>query len=176
VSLPESAHALAAELVGADVDELHVFPPGRDPRVGTFRFGWTYVHDLRGRNRRVFFYLAPKLAGSLLLGGLAALVYTRAWPSDRYADLALTVAGTGLWIDFSKDVVPYSRTSDVALALDAWCLRGWREIPARLVYLGAAVAWAVVVAHAYQRTFDTPAASAPASPPAAIVPVVNARF
>jgi hypothetical protein len=179
VTLHESTHALAAKLVGADVDELHVFPPGRDPHANTFRFGWTYVHGLRTRNDRAFFYLAPKLMNSLLLGGLAAVAYTSAWPSDRYAQVALTVAGTGLWIDFSKDVIPFSHRSDVAQALDNWCMHGWREVVARLVYAGAAAAWAIVVVHEYQRTFDapsTPAASAAASPLAAIVPLVSARF
>jgi hypothetical protein len=178
VALHESSHAVAAKLVGADVDELHVFPPGRDPHAGVFRFGWTYVHGLEGRNRRVFFYLAPKLMNSLLLGGIAALAYSSAWPHDRYADVALTVAGTGLWIDFSKDVVPFSRHSDVALALDTWCIHGWREVAARLAYAGVAAAWAVVVVHEYRRTFDAaaPATSALASPLAAVVPIIHAAF
>jgi hypothetical protein len=178
VALHESSHAVAAKLVGADVDELHVFPPGRDPRAGVFRFGWTYVHGLEGRNRRVFFYLAPKLMNSLLLGGIAALSYSNAWPHDRYADVALTVAGSGLWIDFSKDVVPFSHHSDVALALDTWCMHGWREVAARLVYAGVAAAWAVVVVREYTRTFDrsSSATSALASAPAAIVPIIHAAF
>jgi hypothetical protein len=178
VTLHESTHALAAKIVGADVDELHVFPPGRDPHSGAFRFGWTYVHGLHGHNARAFFYLAPKLMNSILLGGVAALAYTSAWPSDRYAEVALTVVGTGLWIDFSKDVIPWSQQSDIAQTLNVWCMHGWREVAARLVYAGIAAGWAVVVVHEYQRTFTTPAtATSPAaSPLAAIVPLVHIAF
>ena len=46
---------------------------------------------------------------SLLLGGFAALVFTSAWPSNKYGELALTVGATGLWVDFAKDVVVTSR-------------------------------------------------------------------
>src|SRR5204863_4968909 len=33
VALHEGSHAIAAELVGADVVDVHLFPPGRDPKV-----------------------------------------------------------------------------------------------------------------------------------------------
>ena len=154
VSLHEGSHALAAKLVGATVDTLHVFPPGRDPSTGTFRFGWTYVHGLRSRGDKVAFYIAPKLTDALLIGGFAALVFTGAWPHDRYAQLALTVLATGWWIDFSKDVVLFSRTNDVVKVFDLWCMTGWRQLPARLVYAGAVVGLGLVVARGYERTFD----------------------
>jgi hypothetical protein len=170
VSIHEGSHAIAAKLVGADVDELHLFPPGRDPHTHTFRFGWTYVHGLKSRNERAFFYIAPKITDSLLLGGFAALAFTSAWPSNRYAELALTVFGTGLWVDFSKDVVLFSKQNDIVHVLDEWCLHGWREIPSRLVYAGAVVGWGLVVAHAYRRTFTEPGTAT------AIVPVFHAAF
>ncbi len=171
VSLHEGSHALAAELVGASVDELHVFPPGRDPHTGTFRFGWTYVHGLSTRREQEFFYLAPKITDVALLGGFAALVYTGAWPHNRYGSVALTVVGTGLWVDFAKDVVLFSPTNDVTKVFDLWCMKGWRQLPARLVYAAAAVGLGFVVVRGYQRTFDRD--PAPANP---MVPVFATAF
>ena len=154
VSLHEGSHALAAAMLGATVDTLHLFPPGRDPSTGTFRFGWTYVRGLRSDGERVAFYAAPKLTDAALLGGFAALVFTGAWPHNRYGELALTVFATGLWIDFSKDVVLFAHTNDVVKVFDLWGLTGWRQLPARLAYAAAAVGLGLVVAHGYQRTFD----------------------
>jgi len=154
VSLHEGSHALAAMLVGASVDKLHLFPPGRDPSTGTFRFGWTYVHGLRSRADKIAFYIAPKVTDAALLGGFAALVYTGAWPHGRYGQLALTVFATGLWIDFSKDVVLFAATNDVVKVFDLWCMTGWRQVPARVVYAGMIVGLGLIVAHGYERTFD----------------------
>ena len=165
VSLHEGSHALAAELVGASVDSLHLFPPGRDPSTHTFRFGWTYVHGLRSRGDQVAFYIAPKLTDAALLGGFAALVFTDAWPHNRYGQLALTVLATGWWIDFSKDVVLFAGTNDVVKVFDLWCMTGWRQVPARLVYAGVSVGLGLIVAHGYERTFDRPATAPPVSLP-----------
>jgi len=82
-----------------------------------------------------------------MLGGFAALLFTGAWPHNRYGQLALTVLATGWWVDFSKDVVLFSRTNDVVKVLDLWCMTGWRQVPARLVYAGAVVGLGLVVAH-----------------------------
>lgn len=172
VTLHESSHALAAELVGAHVDELHVFPPGVDPYAHVFRFGWTYVHGLRTHAEEQLFYLAPKITDALLLGGFAALVYTGAWPQSRYGQLALTVGATGLWVDFSKDLVVFSHHDDVEKAFDNWCLHGWRQVPARLLYAGAVVGLGVIVARGYERTFSQPAPAATAL----VVPVVSGAF
>jgi hypothetical protein len=162
VSLHEGSHALAALAVGASVDQLHLFPPGRDPSTGTFRFGWTYVHGLTGKAEQLAFFLAPKLTDAALLGGFAALVYTGAWPHNRYGQLGLTVFATGLWIDFAKDVVLFAPTNDVVKAFDLWCLTGWRQLPARLLYAGAAVGLGVVVWRGYDRTFERTLHPAPA--------------
>src|SRR5262249_26077757 len=129
VSLHEGSHAIAAKIVGAEVDEVHLFPPGIDPQVHKFRFGWTYVHGLHTRGERVFFYVAPKIVDLTLLGGFAALVLTDAWPHNRYGQLALTVGATGLWVDFAKDVVLFSPVNDVSLAMTNACLTGWRQVP-----------------------------------------------
>jgi hypothetical protein len=160
VTLHEGSHALAAKLVGADVVELHVFPPGRDPR-GHWRFGWTYVRGLKTKSDKILFFIAPKITDAVLLGGLAALVFTGAWPENRYAQLGLTVFGTGLWVDFSKDVLAFRKTNDVVKVFDLWCIRGWRQVPARLLYAGLVVGAGIVVTRAYQRTFDDDGAQAP---------------
>jgi hypothetical protein len=160
VTLHEGSHALAAKLVGADVVELHVFPPGRDPK-GNWRFGWTYVRGLKTKPQRQFFYLAPKITDALLLGGFAAFAFTGAWPDNKYGALALTVFATGLWVDFSKDVLAFRKTNDVVKAFDLWCIKGWRQIPARLLYAGMIVGAGLVVARGYQRTFEDDGAQAP---------------
>jgi hypothetical protein len=174
VTLHEGSHALAAELVGATVDVLHLFPPGRDPTTNTFRFGWTYVHGLRSRGDKLAFYLAPKVTNAALLGGFAALAFTGAWPHNRYGQLALTVFATGLWIDFAKDVVLFSPTNDVTKVFGLWCMTGWRQVPARLVYAGLAVGLGVIVARGYQRTFERTLDPPPATP--LIVPLALAAF
>jgi hypothetical protein len=172
VSLHEGSHALMAKLVGATVDELHLFPPGTDPHANTFRFGWTYVHGLHTRGDKIAFYIAPKLTDAALLGGFAALVFTSAWPTNKYGQLALTVVGTGLWVDFAKDVVLFSPQNDVSKIFAGWCMTGWRQVPARLVYAALDVGLGLVVAHGYQRLFET---QAPATTPR-IIPVVSAAF
>lgn len=153
VTIHEGSHALMAKLVGADVTQLHVFPPGRDPK-GNFRFGWTYVRGLQTKSDRLLFFLAPKFTDLILLGGFAGLVFTDAWPNNRYAQVALTVFGTGLWVDFSKDVLAFKKQNDMVKVFDLWCIKGWRQIPARLLYTGVIVATGLVVARGYQRTFD----------------------
>lgn len=169
VTLHEGSHAIAAKLVGADVDELHLLP-GRDPHIGAFRFGWTYVHNLHGQASRAFFFAAPKLTDALLLGGFAGLVFTDAWPHNRYGEVALTVLATGLWVDFSKDVVLFSPHNDVVQLFGVLCMGGWRQVPARLVYAGAVIGLGLVVAHGYERTFRDPAT------PAMVLPLLGARF
>lgn len=168
VSLHEGSHALAAVMAGATVESVRVFPPGRDPVTGTFRFGWTYVRGLRTTSDKIAFYLAPKVTNAALLGGFAALVFTGGWPGNRYGQLALTVFATGLWVDFSKDVVLFARTNDVVKAFHLWGLTGWRQLPARFAYAAAAVGLGLIVARGYERTFDR--SDAP------IIPMMALRF
>jgi hypothetical protein len=153
VTLHEGSHAIAAELVGGDVTEMRLFPPGRDPKSKTFRFGWVYAKGLRTKNEKIFFYLAPKITGSLLLGGFTALVLTNTWPDNRYASLALTVGATGVWVDFSKDLFLFGKHNDVVKAFNLWCMTGIKQLPARLAYAGLVVASGYVVARGYQKTF-----------------------
>ena len=170
VTLHEGSHAVAAKLVGARVVDFHVFPPGRDPR-GTWRFGWTYVTGLKSKSDRIVFYLAPKFTDLALLGGFAALVLTDAWPENRYGQLALTVFATGLWVDYSKDVLAFRKSNDVVKVFDLWCMKGWKQLPARLVYAATIVGLGLVVARGYERTFDDPGVAS-----ARIVPLVGTAF
>jgi hypothetical protein len=169
-ALHEGSHALAAKLVGAEVDELHVFPPGIDPKANMFRFGWTYVHGLHTKADRITFLIAPKVTDALLLGGFAALVFTSAWPGNKYAQLALTVAGTGLWIDFAKDVALLRPQNDVSQIFALWCLRGWRKVPARLIYAAVDVGLGYVVVRGYERLFDR------SDPRPVVVPLARLAF
>lgn len=171
VSIHEGSHALAGLLAGAEITEVHLFPPARDPRTGQFRFGWVYARGLRGVPARSVFYLAPKIADVALLGGFAALVFTDAWPDNRYGQLALTVVATGLWIDFAKDLALFGKHNDVVKALRLWCMTGWKQVPARLVYAGAVAGLGFAVARGFQRTFgdDDPGA-------ARIVPLIGTSF
>ena len=153
VTLHEGSHALAAEMVGGDVTEVRLFPPGRDPRVNKFRFGWVYAQGLRTKGQKIFFYLAPKITDGLLLGGFAALILTNTWPENRYWQLALTVGATGLWVDFSKDVVLFNKHNDVVKAFRLWCMTGIKQMPARLLYGALVVASGYTVARGYQKTF-----------------------
>ena len=168
-ALHEGSHALAAKLVGADVDELHVFPPGIDPKAKVFRFGWTYVHGLRTKADHVTFLIAPKVTDTLLLGGFAALAFTSAWPANKYGQLALTVAATGLWVDFAKDVVLFAPQNDVSKILHLWCMDGWRQLPARLVYAAMDVGLGYVVLRGYERLFDR-------NDPPVIIPLTRVAF
>ena len=169
VTLHEGSHALAAELVGGDVTEVRLFPPGVDPRAKKFRFGWVYAQGLRTKNQKIFFYLAPKITDAILLGGFAALILTNTWPENRYGQLALTVGATGLWVDFSKDVVLFGKHNDVVKAFKLWCMTGLKQLPARLTYAALVVASGYTVARGYQKTFGEQGGSMG-------VPLLSARF
>ena len=173
VSLHEGSHAIAAKLVGADVEELHLFPPGIDPHVHKFRFGWTYVRGLRTRGDHAFFYIAPKITDTILLGGFTAVLFA-AWPHNRYGQLALTVGATGLWVDFAKDVVLFSDTNDVSQYERVTCMRGWRRVVNRIGYGLVAAGLAAPVALGYYRTFDRSSTGAAATP--IVVPFVTTTF
>jgi hypothetical protein len=115
------------------------------------------VRGLKTKNQRLLFYAAPKITDAVLLGGFAALVLTEAWPSNRYGQLALTVFATGLWVDFAKDVVLFGKANDVVKMFNLWCMTGWKQLPARLVYAGMIAGFGYLVARGFQRTFEDPA-------------------
>jgi hypothetical protein len=168
----EGSHAIAALLVGAHVDELHLLP-GVDPHIDHFRFGWTYVHGLRTRRDQILFYVAPKLTDVAMLGAFAALAFSHSLPGNRYGDLALTVLATGSWVDFSKDVVLFSPHNDVVKLFRLWCFTGWRQIPARVVYAGLAAGLGYAVAQGYEQTFRDRAGAAAAP---LVLPLLSSAF
>jgi Peptidase M50B-like len=173
VTLHEGSHALAAKLVGAEVTEVRLFPPGIDPKVDKFRFGWVYVRGLRGRNQRIFFYLAPKITDAIFLSAYTALYLTDSLPDNKYGQLALVVGATGFWVDFAKDVVLFSRHNDVVKAFHLWCMTGWKQVPARLIYTALDVGFGYVVARGYQKLFSDTSATM-ASP--LTLPIMSASF
>jgi hypothetical protein len=178
VTLHEGSHALAAKLAGGEVVSVRLFPPGVDPLANKFRFGWVYARGLRTTRSRLFFYLAPKITNTLLLGGYTALVLSDSLPDHRYAQLALAVGATGMWIDFAKDLLAFSPHNDVVKAFRLWCMTGWRQVPARLVYAGLSAGFGYVVARGLYQTFDRspddPAAAATRTP--VVVPLLSSAF
>lgn len=181
VTLHEGSHAVMGKLVGAQIDEVHLFPPGRDPRVNKFRFGWVYARGLHTKTQKQLFLIAPKITDAVLMGGYAALAFTDAWPNNRYGRLALTVFATGLWVDFAKDVILFSPTNDVVKVFRNWCLTGWRQVPARTIYAAAVLGFGYVVWHGYTRTFatladDTAARRLLAADPVFSLPVISTPF
>ena len=160
VTLHEGSHALAAKLVGADLVSMSILP-GRDQRTGAFHFGLTRVAKLHGRGNQAFFYVAPKITDSVLLAGFGALVLTDGWPRNRYGQLVLTVVASGLWIDFAKDVLTFSKFNDVTKLGNLYCVNTeWRRLPARLLYGAVAAGFGYLVYRGIERTFDASAASA----------------
>jgi hypothetical protein len=177
VTLHEGSHALAAKLVGGSVEDVHLFPPGRDPKSGRFRFGWVYARGLRTKTQKAVFYMAPKFTDAALLGGFAALAFTDAWPDSRWGGLALTVLATGLWIDYAKDIFLFHSGNDVVKTFRLWCMTGWRQVPARLVYAATIVGLGVIVAKGYQRTFRTfQDETEAAAPTPLMLPLANLTF
>lgn len=174
----EGTHAIAAKLVGAEVTSI-TFLPGRDPATGAFHFGLTKVRGLYGTGNKVFFYGAPKLVDTALLGGFGALVLSDAWPENRYGQLALTVLATGFWVDFAKDVLAFRKSNDVVKIFDLWCVHGfWRQLGVRAVYTAAIVGLGYFVYRGYDKTFTDPAPSARGRPdaPPTVLPLVTGAF
>lgn len=170
----EGTHALAAKLVGADVTSI-TFLPGRDPDTGAFHFGLTKVTGLRTKGDKVFFYIAPKITDTLLLGGFAALILTDTWPKNRYGQLALTVLATGFWVDFSKDVLAFRKSNDIVKVFDLWCIHGWkRQLGVRLLYAGAIAGLGYFVYRGYDKTFTAPEPDP--TPRATMFPLLTTSF
>lgn len=155
VTFHEGSHALAAKLAGGTVDEIRLFPPGIDPKVDKFRFGWVYARGLRTRRQKIFFYLAPKITDAIFLSTYAALYFTNSLPNNKYGQLALVVGATGFWIDFAKDVFLTSRHNDVVKAYYLWCMRGWKQIAPRVIYAALNVGFGYAIARGYEKLFTT---------------------
>jgi hypothetical protein len=169
----EGTHALAGALLGAEVLEIHPYP-GIDPSIDRFRFGWTRVRGLSDETDRRIFLLAPKAVDLVLLGGYATLIGLDGEPDGRWGQLVLVVLASGLWVDFSKDILAFNRHNDVVRVMDSYGLhRETQRLPVRLAYAGVALAAGVAIAVGYQRLF----ADEPATPmPMPMLPLWSGRF
>jgi hypothetical protein len=155
VVLHEGSHAVAAELVGADVTQLRLWP-GKNPSNGHFQFGWTRVKGLpRGRGTRIFFLSAPKITDLLLLGGYSTLYATDSLPrGSEWGHLVIQVLATGLWVDFVKDVFVFHDGNDMVRIYDHLGLDNeWKRLPARVLHLAASVGLGYVIWRGYEELF-----------------------
>jgi hypothetical protein len=153
VTLHEGSHALAAVALGIEVTSIRLYP-GFHPRNGHFYFGWVDVRGMDTRAERIVFLAAPKLADALLLGGYAALVLTDTLPASRYGQLALAATATGLWIDFSRDLVAWWPHNDTVRVYHQLGARSeLARLPFRLLHAGLAALASVAVVKGYQGVF-----------------------
>jgi hypothetical protein len=177
VTLHEGSHALAALALGLEVTSIRLYP-GVHPRNGHFYFGWVDVRGMSTRAERIVFLAAPKLTDLVLLGGYAALVLTDTLPTSRYGQLALTTTATGLWIDFSRDIVawwPHNDTVRVYGQLGARSELG--KLPFRLLHAGLAALASVAIVKGYQGVFaDDEGDDGGAEPATLSVPLWSSAF
>jgi hypothetical protein len=158
VAVHEGSHALAAELAGAEVTELHLLP---GVRHGHFYFGYVRTRGLTAPGARAFFLVAPKLVDLALLGSYSAAVLSEHTPDNHYGRLALAVLATGFWVDFSKDIPAFWSHSDVVKLYDlAGATTELRRLPLRLVHLGLSAAAGAVIWIGYRDVFEREEAAA----------------
>lgn len=174
VVVHEGSHALAAKLVGAEVTTFRPWP-GRDPVSGAFQFGLTRVSGLRGTGDRLLFFFAPKVADAALLGGYLAWFESSHYPAGSVAQLFATVMATGLWIDFAKDTLAFSRHNDLVkagrlLGLDS----EWQRLPLRLAFAAASAGLGLIVWRGHERLFASNDPTSSETP--RLVPLANLRF
>lgn len=150
----EGSHAVAGLINGARVTEL-AFIPGRYGPKKRFYFGYTRVVGFMTDRQRIFFWLAPRITDALMLGGYSALLFTGALPSNRYGRLALAVAATSFWVDFSKDVFAFWPGNDLVKTYDTLGLDSELErLPLRIGHAALAAGGAYVLWRGYQGVFE----------------------
>jgi len=163
VALHEGSHALMGHMVGATIVDYRL-TPGFHPRNKKFYFGYVQVRGLRNTRQRALFLLAPKLTNTLLLGGFAALYQSDSLPSNAYANTALLVFATGVWIDFSKDILGFRKQNDL---VKIYAMLGMKttmaSLPMRLIHIGLSVGAGYSLVCAYQKLFFS-SAHAPQTP------------
>ncbi len=173
VIIHESSHAVAAKAFGAKITAFQILP-GRHPTNKRFYFGYVQWRGRMTLFEKIVTGLAPKLPNLIYLATYAALLGVDAMPSNRYAQLGLTVFATGAILDFSKDLVAFWTPADVNIALRRAGLRSfWRQLPWRIIHLGIAAGASYAVFKGYQRVF---ADDQPSATPRAVVPLLNGRF
>jgi hypothetical protein len=152
VTVHEGSHALAAKMVGAKIVDINLLP---HVSRGKFYFGRVSVVGLRGRGERTFFYMAPKITDLILMGGYSLALGLDLLPDNKYGLLACTVAATGFWVDFTRDVFAFWDHNDTVKVYNSYGLdREWKRLPARLVHASISVASALVIFEGYRRVFD----------------------
>ncbi len=172
LSVHEGSHALMAKALGADLVAFSLVP-GFHPKTGTFYLGYTTVRGLRTDRQRALFLMAPKASNSIMLGGFALMHATDALPSNDYGRTAVLVLATGFWVDFSRDILAFSKHNDTVkiynmLGMDS----ALKSIPGRLVHVGLSVAMGYSIYRGYEELFDD---AAPSSQPL-LLPMLDGRF
>ena len=169
--LHEGTHATVAWSLGAHVTSFQ-FWPGRHPLTGTFYFGYVSYRGRLSKGERAFFLIAPKLTNIVLFSGYSALLYTDTLPENHYGQLAFAVFATGLWVDFSKDVIAFRPQNDLVKVYNSYGYESeWSRLPLRLLHAGLSVAGAFVLYESYDRVFEDDGQTA-----ARIVPLVQGRW
>lgn len=167
----EGSHAIAGLINGARVTEFSVIP-GRYGPSERFYFGYTRVAGYMTKNERVFFWLAPRITDAIMLGGYSALLFTGTLPSNRYGRLAIAVAATSFWVDFSKDIIAFWPGNDLVKSYNALGLETELErLPLRIGHAALAAGGAYVLLRGYRGVFEDDAAAT-----AVIAPLWQGRF
>ena len=172
LTVHEGSHALMAKALGADLVAFSLVP-GFHPKTGTFYLGYTTVRGLRTDRQRAMFLMAPKASNSILLGGFALMHATDSLPNNSYGRTAVLVLATGFWVDFSRDILAFSKHNDTVkiynmLGLDTELKR----LPGRLVHLGLSVAMGYSIYRGYEELFED---ATPTSQPL-LLPMLDGRF
>lgn len=155
----EGSHALAGLINGARVTEFSVVPGRYGPRQ-RFYFGYTRVAGFMTDRQRIFFWLAPRITDAIMLGGYSALLFTGAIPANRYGRLALAVAATSFWVDFSKDIIAFWPGNDLVKSYNAMGLTSELErLPLRIGHAALAAGGAYVLWRGYRGVFEDEAAA-----------------
>jgi hypothetical protein len=164
VAIHESSHALAARAFGAEILELSLFP---SVRYGRFYFGYTRWRGELTDCEKVWALLMPKVSNAILFGGYTALVLTDTLPSNDYGRLAITVLGTGQWVDFTRSLFSFSDGDDlVRVHMFYGRTTEWQRLPWRLLYAGLSAAGGYVLYRGWRDVFEDDYS------PAVVVPVV----
>lgn len=154
LSLHEGSHALMAKYLGANLLDFSLVP-GFHPRNGAFYLGYTTVSGLKNNTQRAWFLMAPKITNSVLLGGFALLRGTDSMPDNHYGQTAVLVLATGFWVDFSRDILAFSKFNDTVkiykmLGMDS----EFKRIPGRMVHMGLSALMGYSILRGYQELFD----------------------
>jgi hypothetical protein len=172
VALHEGSHAVTAKAFGATITGFRVLP-GRHHRTGAFTFGYTSYRGQLSRNEKAVFFLSPRATNLAMLGGYAALVGAGGLPDNHYAQVGLAVLATTAWVDFSKDVLAFTRHNDVMRFHALYGRERERQrLPYRVLHAGVSLGAGYFVVRGYARLFEDPEAA----PAAVVMPLAAGAF